>query len=206
VNRYLAQPIMPEDIVHSYSGIRSLYDDGSDRASEITRDYMLDLDRRDGAPLLSVFGGKITTYRRLSEQVLEKLAPFLPTMAPEWTAARPLPGGDIPGGDFQSFEVEVCARWPFLPPATARRLSRAYGTRLDRVMGNARSLAEMGEDFGGGLSASEVDYLIEHEWARTAEDIIWRRSKLGLHLEPGNVTRLSAYLANEAKLPEQAHG
>jgi glycerol-3-phosphate dehydrogenase len=206
VNRYLAHPIAPEDIVHSYSGIRSLYDDGSDRASEITRDYMLDLDRSDGAPLLSVFGGKITTYRRLSEQVLEKLAPFLPAMAPEWTATHPLPGGDIPGGDFQSFEAEVRARWPFLPPATALRLSRAYGTRLDRVMGDARSLAQMGEDFGGGLSASEVDYLIEHEWARTAEDIMWRRSKLGLHLEPESIARLSAYLANKAKLPEQAHG
>jgi glycerol-3-phosphate dehydrogenase len=206
VNRYLARPIVPADVVHSYSGIRSLYDDGSDRSSEITRDYMLDLDAEDGAPFLSVFGGKITTYRRLAEQALANLSPFLPAMTGGWTATRPLPGGDIPERDFQAFESEVRGRWPFLPPATALRLAHGYGTRLSMIIGDARSLAQMGEDFGGGLSASEVDYLIEHEWARTAEDIIWRRSKLGLHLKPENIVRLSAYLANKAKLPEQAHG
>jgi glycerol-3-phosphate dehydrogenase len=204
VNRYLARPITPADVIHSYSGIRSLYDDGSDNVSEVTRDYVLSLDTEGGLPLLSIFGGKITTYRRLAEQALEKLAPFLSALALPWTSTRPLPGGDLSKGDFDAFLANVRTRWPFLPAATALRLARAYGTRIDAVIGDARSLEDLGNDHGGGLSGREVDYLVANEWARTTDDIIWRRSKLGLHMKPEDIARLSEHLA--VKLPEQAHG
>jgi len=186
VNRYFAKPIAPADVVHSYAGVRPLFDDGSEDASAVTRDYVLELGTAGTPQYLSVFGGKITTHRRLAEHALEKLAPFLPPMGPAWTADAPLPGGDI--ADFDAFVADVQRRWPFLPGMTALRLARAYGTRIDRVIGDARSLADLGEDLGGGLSARELDYLVAHEWARTADDILWRRSKLGLHT--GSETRL----------------
>ena len=195
VNRYLTRPTTPADVVHSYSGIRSLYDDGSDRPSQVTRDYVLSLDGGGAPQLLSVFGGKITTYRRLAEQALDKLAPFLAPMSGRWTAAKPLPGGDI--ADVDSFIADVRRLWSFLPETTAVRLAHAYGSRIDDVMGEARCLAGLGEDFGGGLTAREVDYLVSREWARTAEDILWRRTKLGLHVGPDSVARLAAYVAGE---------
>jgi glycerol-3-phosphate dehydrogenase len=206
VNRYLADPVGPQDVVHSYSGIRALHDDGAASASKVTRDYLLRLDTDAGPPLLSVFGGKITTYRRLAEETLERLGPFFPELAPPWTASRPLPGGDLPGGDLDGFVNEVMLRWSFLPPRIARRLARAYGTRIAELIGDAQSLDDLGEDFGGGLSVREVDYLVAREWARTAEDLLWRRSKLGLHLKPDSVERLSAYLESTVKLPDHAHG
>jgi glycerol-3-phosphate dehydrogenase len=202
VNRYLAQPTSAADVVHSYAGIRSLYDDGADDASDVTRDYVLRLDADGRSPLLSVFGGKITTYRRLAEHALEKLARFLPPMSAPWTATRALPGGDLPKGDFNAFLAEVRMRWAFLSEPTARRMAHAYGTRIEAVIGDARSTADFGEDFGGGLSAREVDYLVASEWARTTDDILWRRSKLGLHIGPESIARLSAYLTREGGLPE----
>ena len=192
VNGYFARTIAPADVVWSYSGVRPLYDDGRDDASAVTRDYVLKLGREEGPQILSAFGGKITTYRRLAEHALEKLAPFLPTMGPAWTADVALPGGDIPGGDFEAFAAGVTNRWPFLGDARARRLARAYGTRVERLLGEA---TDLGEEFGGGLTAAEVDYLVRHEWARTAEDILWRRSKLGLHVPPDTAARVDAYLA-----------
>jgi glycerol-3-phosphate dehydrogenase len=194
VNRYFARPISPVDVVHSYSGIRPLFDDGSAKVSAVTRDYVLKLGAPDAPQFLSVFGGKLTTYRRLAEQALKKLEPFLPPMAPAWTADAPLPGGDIAGGDFAGFLAEVRGRWPFLPDATAYRLARAYGTRIDRVIGEARTLADLGEDLGGGLTTREVNYLVGHEWARTADDILWRRSKIGLHTGPDTRAKLEACL------------
>ncbi|HEY0270221.1 MAG TPA: glycerol-3-phosphate dehydrogenase [Sphingomonas sp.] len=198
VNRYLAEPVTPADIVRSYAGVRPLFDDGHADASAVTRDYVLRLGEREGAQILSVFGGKITTYRRLAEHALDKLAPFLPPMGKPWTADAALPGGDLPDGDFAAFLDSVRARWPFLTARTARRLAGAYGTRIAALLGDARAPADLGEDLGGGLHVREVDYLVGAEWARTAEDILWRRSKLGLHVPAGTAERLARHLAGAA--------
>ena len=194
VNRYLAREIGPDDVVHSFSGVRPLFDDGREDAASVTRDYVLQVDEAGGAPILSVFGGKITTYRRLAEHALEKLEPWLRTGRGAWTGAVPLPGGDLPGGSLGDYTQAVQQRWPFLGEALGARLARSYGTRTAEVVGDAASLDDMGTHFGGGLYAHEVDYLVAHEWARTAEDIVWRRSKLGLHLAPGAAAAIDAYL------------
>lgn len=194
VNSYLAREIGPDDVVHSFSGVRSLFDDGREDASSVTRDYVLQVDEVSGTPILSVFGGKITTYRRLAEHVLEKLEPWLRTGREAWTGAAPLPGGDLPGGSLPDYTQDVRRRWPFLGDALAARLARSYGTRTADVVGDAASLDDMGEHFGGGLYAREVDYLVAHEWARTADDILWRRSKLGLHLPGQAAAAIDAYL------------
>jgi glycerol-3-phosphate dehydrogenase len=186
VNQYFEKGIDPADVVRSFSGVRPLYDDGRDQASAVTRDYVLELGTDTAPQLLSVFGGKITTYRRLAEQVLDKLAPFLPAMAAPWTDSAPLPGGDLPQG-FDAFLADARRRWPFLPPATADRLARAYGTEMIHIIGDAHRLSDMGEDFGGGLTAREVDHLVAREWARSADDVLWRRTKIGLHT--GDATR-----------------
>jgi len=177
VNRYFTRQIGPADVAGSYSGVRPLFDDGHENASEVTRDYVLRLGAKEAPQILSAFGGKITTYRRLSEHALDQLGPFLPQMTKPWTAGAALPGGDLPSGDFAAFLKTVRARWPFLDEINATRMAHAYGTRIDRVLGDATDL----EDIGHGLSAREIDYLVEKEWARTAEDILWRRTKLGLH-------------------------
>ncbi len=194
VNRYFARTVAPSDVAWSYSGIRPLYDDHAASASAVTRDYVLDLDDEDGAaPLLSVFGGKITTYRKLAEHALAKLSPVLPAGG-DWTAGTPLPGGDMPGADFDAFLAGLIAARPGLPPALLHRLARAYGTRTSVVIGDARSVADLGRCFGGDLFAAEVEYLVAHEWARTAEDILYRRSKLGLHVPAGTAAALDSYL------------
>ena len=192
VNRYFAKPIGPDDMVGSYSGVRPLFDDGAEDASAVTRDYVLTLGVEEGPQVLSAFGGKITTYRRLAEHALDKLKPFLPHMGPAWTADEPLPGGDLPDGDFDAFLDGVRRRWPFLDALTAERMAHAYGTRIGRVLGDATAII----DLGGGLSTREVDYLVEREWARTAEDILWRRTKLGLHVDEETRRRVSDYLSN----------
>lgn len=194
INRSFERQIGPDDVVWSFSGLRPLYDDAAANASAVTRDYVLELDH-DGPPVLSVFGGKITTYRRLAEHALEKLGPHLPGMKPAWTGDAPLPGGDMAGANFDLFVGTLAARYPFLPEATARRLARAYGTRAERLLGDARTSADLGETFGGDLSAREVDYLVRHEWARTSDDILWRRSKLGLRMDREGVARLGRHLA-----------
>jgi glycerol-3-phosphate dehydrogenase len=195
MNRVFKREITPADVVWTYSGVRPLFDDGSVSASAVTRDYAFDLDALNGrAPVLSIFGGKITTFRKLAEHALDELKPFFPGMKPPWTQPAKLPGGDMPGADFESFYAGFKARYPYLPQPLARRLARSYGTRAERFLGKARSLAELGEDFGAGLTAAEVDYLERCEWARSAEDILWRRSKLGLHVPPGTAERIDAYL------------
>jgi glycerol-3-phosphate dehydrogenase len=198
VSEYFERQVAPADVVSTYSGVRPLYDDGGDDAKAITRDYVLKLGREEGPQLLSVFGGKLTTYRRLAEHALEKLAPFLPAMGPAWTGAGPLPGGDLPGGDFDAFLQTVRARWPFLPADTAERVAHAYGTRVEEWLGGAEGWNALGEDFGAGLTAAEVDYLCAQEWARTAEDILWRRTKLGLVCPSDTAERLARYLARRA--------
>ena len=195
IARYFDRPVGAADIVWSYAGIRPLYDNKAGSASKVTRDYVLDLDTDGGhAPLLSIYGGKITTYRRLAEHALTKLAPHLPPMRAPWTASRPLPGGDIAGGDFAAFVETLRAARPGLPGALLRRLARAYGTRADAVLGDARATDDLDADLGGGLHAAEVDYLARCEWAVSAEDVLWRRSKLGLHVPPGTAERVEAWL------------
>ncbi len=198
VRRYFARQIQPEDVVWSYAGIRPLYDDHAASASAVTRDYVLDLDGGDGkAPLLSVFGGKITTYRKLAEHALEKLVPFYPGATGDWTAGADLPGGDIPGDDFPAFGAQLAAAHPGLPCHLITRFARAYGTRAPAILGTAQTLDALGTDFGGGLTQAEVDYLAGQEWARSAEDVLYRRSKLGLHVPPGTAEAVEAYLTRK---------
>lgn len=196
VNHFFKKEVKPSDVVWTYSGVRPLFDDGSTNASAVTRDYVFDLDGAPKqAPVLSIFGGKITTFRKLAEHALEELKPYFPAMKPAWTETAKMPGGDMPDADFDRFFATVRSRWPFLPEAHAHRLARAYGTRIEELLGSAKSMTDLGEDFGGTLTAAEVDYLVRREWARTAEDILWRRSKLGLHVPPGAAQAIDAYIA-----------
>ena len=202
VSRYFAAPVTPAQVRWSYSGVRPLYDDKAGDVSAVTRDYVFDLAHPDGAaPLLSVFGGKITTSRRLAEHALDQLRSVLGFTAGAWTRNAPLPGGDMPGADFDAFLSDVRRRHPWLPADLARRYARAYGTRLERVLAGARDLDGLGEHLGDGLHEAEVDYLVRSEWALTAEDILWRRSKLGLHVGAETAARLRAWLGRNASAP-----
>ena len=163
----------------------------------MTRDYVLDLDAEDGKPpLLSVFGGKITTYRKLAEHALEKLDPSFPNARGAWTATQPLPGGGFT--DFDTLLATLIAERPGLPPSLLRRLARAYGTDTRALLGNAQEVSALGRHFGGDLYAREVDYLVTHEWAQTAEDILYRRGKLGLHVPSSTAKTLEDYLSSPA--------
>jgi glycerol-3-phosphate dehydrogenase len=196
INAYIVRPVTPADVIWSYSGVRPLIEDESDDLSEVTRDYKLELDaHEDKAPLLSVFGGKITTYRRLAEEAMALLQEPLGALKPAWTATAPLPGGDMPGADFTRFVEELKRRHPWLPAALALRYAHAYGTRAERLLADAKSVADLGADLGEGLYEAEVNYLTFYEWALTATDILWRRSKLGLRASPATVDRLTAWLA-----------
>jgi len=200
LNRYLKRPIKPSDVVWSYAGVRPLYDDRQASASAITRDYVFDLDGGQGsAPLLSIFGGKITTYRKLAEHALERLLPLLGKKAEPWTASAPLPGGDIPNADFDAFLQEKLRQYPEFPPVLLQRWLRAYGTRIERLLEGRHDVRALGEDFGGGLYEAELDYLRREEWARGSEDVLWRRSKLGLHLPAGAVERVARWFGEAAE-------
>jgi len=196
-SRYFRRPVLAEDVVWTYSGVRPLLDDDSDKASQITRDYVLDLDR-EGAPVLSVFGGKITTARKLAEEACDTLAPLLGHRRPAWTGASPLPGGDLPHADFEAFFEDFSLRRPWLPDPLAYRLCRNYGSRALRIVESCVRLDDLGERFGADLYRAEVDYLIDFEWARTAEDILWRRSKLGLRFDAAGREALQRYIAQRA--------
>jgi glycerol-3-phosphate dehydrogenase len=194
IGRHFTKEVTPDDVVWSYAGVRPLYDDAAEDPSAVTRDYVLELEGRTGeAPLLSIFGGKITTYRRLAEQAIELLVPFLGPDPGAWTGSVPLPGGDIEDLDVEGFIAGLQRHRDFLPPALARRLAHAYGTRCAAILGDAASLADLGEDFGGGLTRAELDYLIAEEWARSPEDVLWRRSKLGLHVPPGTAAKIATH-------------
>jgi glycerol-3-phosphate dehydrogenase len=185
-NGYFQRQIAPKDVVWSYSGVRPLYDDGASAAQAATRDYVLAVDAENDQPaLLSVFGGKITTYRRLAEHALEKLSPFLGASAAHnkgWTGREPLPGGEFPVDRVAAQVDQLMARHEFLSRPHAARLVRLYGTRAKDVLGAAQSPADLGRDFGATLTEAEIDYLMREEWAECAEDVLWRRSKLGLRL------------------------
>jgi glycerol-3-phosphate dehydrogenase len=180
-NRFLAKPVRASDIVWSYAGVRPLYDDGSDNPSEVTRDYVLKMDTEHGkVPLLTIFGGKITTYRRLAEEALEHLAPFFPGAKRPWTATEELPGGDV--GHFNAYRDAMHARYPSLGRELIEGVVRRHGSRTPQILGDARYPEELGRIFGGGLSEREVAYLRKNEWAQTADDVLWRRTKCGLHM------------------------
>lgn len=195
VSVYFRTAVAPDDVVWAFSGVRPLYDDGASEAKAATRDYVFEVDARAGAaPLLSIFGGKITTYRRLAEEALERLKPHLRPHAGPWTASAALPGGDFPVDGLASLTADLMRLAPFLDAANARRLVRAYGAEAAVILGGARTGADLGEHFGAGLTAREVDHLTTHEWARTADDVLWRRSKLGLRVDEAGRTRLAAYM------------
>jgi glycerol-3-phosphate dehydrogenase len=193
-SQYFARPVTRDDIVWTYSGVRPLYDDGAKSATAATRDYVLSLDTGVGAPLLSVFGGKITTHRRLAEHALEKLLPFFPQAKPAWTAGATLPGGDFPVQGFDALVAGLRKDYPFLTPFHARRLCRAYGTEAPVILGAAKRPEDLGRDFGATLTEAELHWLMGREYARTAADVVWRRSKLGLRLTPDQIAALDAWM------------
>ena len=197
--RYLRSGVTEEDITHSFAGVRPLYEDKAASNSTVTRDYAFETEAQGGAPILSVYGGKITTYRKLAEHALERLAPHLNVPGEPWTKNAPLPGGDMADADFARFLWEASERYDWLPPETLLRLCRAYGARIAVLLGDAARLDDMGRHFGGDLYAREAEYLIEHEFARTAKDILWRRSKLGLHLSAEAQDALKRWLKTRDK-------
>ena len=201
LNRFLRRPVSAADIVSSYSGVRPLYDDGSrSSAQQVSRDYHLELQQGPaGSPVLTVYGGKITTYRRLAEHALERLASVLPAESAQdpgpWTGDEPLPGGDLPGGDPDLFTSHCLARWPGIPADLVKRLARTYGTRCARILGGAREMADLGRHHGAGLTDAEIRYLVGQEWARSTEDILWRRTRLGLEFPDSALARLQQAIA-----------
>jgi glycerol-3-phosphate dehydrogenase len=204
VNEYFRDRLTPDEPVWAFAGVRALHDDGSTRAKDVTRDYALTLDESFRmAPLLTVYGGKITTYRRLAEEALARIAHFFP-MRPPWTARSTLPGGDFPEGGFNAQVAAALAQWPFLSEPQARRLTRAYGTRLDRVLKDARSMDDLGPRFAGDLTAAEVRYLVENEWAQSAEDVLWRRSKQGLYASEDERNALGEFIASLRAVEQRA--
>ncbi|CAH1670696.1 MULTISPECIES: glycerol-3-phosphate dehydrogenase [unclassified Chelatococcus] len=206
VSRYFARQVRPDEVVWTYSGVRPLYDDADQNASAnnpstVTRDYVFDVSGgSDGTPpLLSVFGGKLTTYRRLAEHALDKLAPFLNASATGWTKTAPLPGGDLGGVSIEAFARDFAARHPWLPADLASRYVHSYGTLAAKLVGDALSLADLGEHLGSGLYAREVDYLVAHEWARSPDDILNRRTKLVIEANPAMRDRLAGWFAQNAR-------
>ncbi|MFO1188123.1 MAG: glycerol-3-phosphate dehydrogenase [Alphaproteobacteria bacterium] len=195
VGRYFRAPPRPEDVVWRFAGVRALVDDGKAEARRISRDYALNLDTPPNqAPLLTVIGGKLTTHRSLAEAALGRLLPALGLSAAPWTRGALLPGGDLPAHDPSALANAMQAQWPWLPPPLAWRFAHAYGTRALRLLEGRSSLDDLGEDLGGGLHRAEVDYLCREEWAREPDDILWRRTKIGLHAPPQTAQRLATYL------------
>ena len=194
VSAYFKRPVTRENVRWSYSGIRPLYDDGASKAQEATRDYVLKLDHPPGgAPLLSVFGGKITTFRKLAESAMEKIQPFFPRMGSPWTVSASLPGGDFAFAEVEQRIAELARKYSFLAPGNVRRMFRAYGTDTENILDGARFAQDLGQSFGP-LTAREVEWLRTREWAHSADDILWRRSKLGLHMTKEEQEALGNYV------------
>lgn len=198
VNRYFVRQTTPADVIWRYSGVRPLYDDGTSDPSAITRDYVLALDAPpDAAPLLNIFGGKITTYRRLAEHALDKIAPLFPGLKGPWTRATPLPGGDIDGTGMAEFRDRLRREFAALDPALLDDYAGRYGSRTRALLAGATAMADLGRDFGARLYAREVQWLMREEWAETAEDVLWRRTKRGLHLPASGAAALAAWMAQQ---------
>ena len=196
-SQYFRTPVTRDDIVWSYSGVRPLYDDGAKSATAATRDYVLKLDDTAGAPLLNVFGGKITTYRKLAEAAMAQLVPFFPAAREGWTAGVPLPGGDFAVQDVQRLVDDLRASYPFLDAFWAGRLVRAYGTEAAEMLGDATSAEDLGPGFGGTLTGREVAWMMRHEYARRAEDVVWRRTRLGLRMTQDEIAALDAWMVGQ---------
>ena len=201
-NTYLARPLTAADIVWTFSGVRPLYDDGAADPSAITRNYVFRIDTGAngeggpaGAPVLSIFGGKLTTYRRLAEHALSELRSYFPRMGPPWTLNRPLPGGDLPPSGLAGWIDELGRRYPALPAPLLRGLAHRHGALATAILREAKTLADLGEDFGEGLTAAEIDYLVREEWARTGDDVLWRRTKCGLAMPEADRERVAAFVA-----------
>lgn len=194
-NEYFLEPITPPEIVSAYSAVRPLYDDGASKAQEATRDYVLKLDETNGMALLNIFGGKLTTYRRLAEHALEIIGDTIGKKGKAWTAGSHLPGGSFPATGYDDQVARLSATYPFLAEAHSRRLVRSYGTEAFEILGNSRKPSDLGQHFGGDLYGCEVDWLVAHEWALQAEDILWRRTKQGLRLSDNEVHVLEEYMA-----------
>ncbi len=193
-NQYFEATLTDEDVVWTYSGVRPLYDDGAQSATAATRDYTLKVDSNGGAPVLNIFGGKITTYRRLAESALEKIGEHLNVSKGPWTAGVTLPGGDFPIDGFDGQVAKLAEAYPFLTDFWAKRLVRAYGTEAAAILGDATSAADLGQDFGATLTEAEITWLMTNEYARHAEDVVWRRNKLGLRLTPEQITALDQWM------------
>ena len=193
VNRYFKEKLRREDVLHAFSGVRPLFDDGKGNPSAVTRDYVFDLDETGGAPLLNVFGGKITTFRELAERGMHKLKHIFPQMGPDWTATASLPGGDMPNADYESFINSARDAFPWMPRELLQHYGRRYGTRVKEIVGAATSVEGLGRHFGSHLYEAEVRYLVGKEWAMTAEDVIWRRTKHQLHLSAEQIRDFQAW-------------
>ncbi|MGR3270051.1 glycerol-3-phosphate dehydrogenase [Thalassococcus profundi] len=196
-SQYFEKPVTTEDVVWSYSGVRPLYDDGASSATAATRDYTLKVEDDGGAPVLNVFGGKITTYRKLAEGALDKIVPFFPGTSDHWTAGVPLPGGDFKVRDFDGLVEKLGKDYGFLSQFWARRLVRAYGTEAWDVLGDARTEADLGDAFGATLTAREINWLMDREFACTAADVVWRRNKLGLRLSTDEIAKLDNWMSDK---------
>jgi glycerol-3-phosphate dehydrogenase len=194
-NGYLAKPLSRADIVWTYSGVRPLYDDGQSDPSAITRDYVLKLDAVQGlAPSLSVYGGKLTTYRKLAEHAIDELLPYFPNAKPSWTLNATLPGGDLPNGGLAAWKDDMQRRYPALPASLVRGIAQRHGTRANLVLADARTVVGLGTVFPNDLCAAEIDYLVREEWARSADDVLWRRTKAGLGMADDDRARVDAYV------------
>jgi glycerol-3-phosphate dehydrogenase len=200
-NRYFRREITPAEVRWSYCGVRALVDDGSRDPSKVTRDNLLHLDGSSTqAPVVSDCGGKLTTYRRLAERALERLAPWFPAMAKPWTEGVALPGGDVPGGDVELYAMSLARRYPELPAILLTALAGRHGSLVPDVLGEMCTRNDLGEDFGGQLYAREIDYFVTHEWAQAPEDVLWRRTKAGLHLSAGQRGRIAQYMSASAPI------
>ena len=197
INQYLKKPISDADVVWTYSGVRPLYDDGASSATAATRDYVLKVDESRGAPALNIFGGKITTYRCLAESAMEDIAKFFPQARSPWTAGVAMPGGDFPVDGVRTLTVKLTKEYPFLDQAWAKRLIRGYGTEARIVLAEAKSKEDLGQRFGSNLTEREVEWLMKKEYAIEAEDIVWRRTKLGLVMTKDEIGVLDVWMKNK---------
>ncbi|MEP4705340.1 MAG: glycerol-3-phosphate dehydrogenase [Hyphomicrobiales bacterium] len=195
VNRYFKKKLTLDDVLEKYSGVRPLFDDGQGNPSAVTRDYVFDLDETGGAPILNIFGGKITTYRELAERGISKIGKFFPNMGKEWTAEAPLPGGNMENADYDAFRKKLKKNYPWMSRSLRHHYGRLYGTLVTEIVGNARDLSGLGQHFGADLYEAEVRYLVKNEWALSAQDILWRRTKHRLHLTKNEIENFERWFA-----------